>query len=117
KRAVSVCAAVRVVLVARPTATSSATSSAYCLLVGEYGGSGRYAGGSYVNGRTFPSFTSTGVVGAIGSNTPGPGGAWTYGTTSSKWSPLRQATMPAAAAAPTAFPASFSGPFGTPAMK
>ena len=46
---------------------SSATSSAYCLLVSEYGGSGRYAGVSYVNGRTFPSFTSTGVVGAIGS--------------------------------------------------
>ena len=28
---------------------------------------------SYVNGRTFPSLTSTGVVGAIGSKTPGPG--------------------------------------------
>ena len=29
---------------------------------------------SSVNGRTLASFTSTGVVGAIGSNTPGPTG-------------------------------------------
>ena len=69
-----------------------------------------------MNGRTFPSFTSTGGVGAIGSNTPGPGVGWTYGTTSSKWSPVRHATMPAAAAAPTALPPTFAGPSGIVAM-
>ena len=69
-----------------------------------------------MNGRTLPSLTSTGVVGAIGSKTPGPGVGWTYGTTSSKWSPVRIASMPAAAAVPTALPPSFAGPAGIDAM-
>ena len=77
-----------------------------------------------MNGRTLPSFTSTGVGGgtglitpaAIGSNTPGPGVCWTYGTTSSNPSPMRSASIPAAAAAPTALPLSLALPAGTAAM-
>ena len=73
----------------RPRPARSACSSARA---------GRPAGtrtaSSYVNGRTLASLTSTGVVGAIGSKTPGPGVGWTYGTTSSKWSPVRIASMP-----------------------
>ena len=61
---------------------------------------------------------STGVLSkGIGSNTPGPGGGCTHGTTLSKPSSLLSAMYAPATARPSRIPFVLRVPSGIPAMK
>ena len=74
------------------------------LLVSAYGSSGRYADRSYVNGVTYGSFVSTGGV-ARSARRPRAGRLLHVRDDVVVAVAVRQASMPAAAAAPTASPA------------
>ena len=110
------CSAVRIGLSIRPIALTSLKSVAQARLVSASGGPGRnWSGLRSISGRTLATQGVSGDWPTGSSQTPGPGAGMLKPTSASRPSPCRRAMIPAAAACPTAIPASLSSPSGTAA--